>query len=468
MEELSPKVANWLYNVIQPQYLHKQLVYTHIYQFLQVFLNHKSKSSRFKIRTNVFTSGNTGHSELLIELFGSVKLNDLAVPINIWVPLNYPFADADNRVNEVNGVPIVFITPNKDKNHVLIPGNYVDSQGRFYHPYLSSWFSEFNDIAKYNLIELINVLKQTFSLEPPIFIGQVPVKPAKIPLTQAATGSLRRDTTGPPVPSKPEPKETIPEKYQNPLPLPPTEYSTPIQSPPQSQPLQQAHTMQPVQQAQQAQQAQQTQQTQQAQQAQSVQDLMDQNEDLKSQSIPRETLKHLSDQLNQLLDPQNPSGVNNQLASINENSIKIDTLYDQLSHHNTQAKANSEILNNHLTHLNDQVTNLTNLNQQLLTLDNINANTPDKIATSIDSSIDLDNLITADLALVHQLYDTVSEIKANKDTVHLIGGTFGSHHELINDLNVDTCIKSIRSLARETFWLELVKDEIASTMGLSK
>ena len=125
-------VSNWLFNVIQPLYDNKQIVYTHVYQFLQV---HLKKNLNFKVRTRVYTSGGSGQSNLLINLFGTIAINnEISVPVEIWIPTSYPFVDQVG-----NGTPLVYIVPDHNRNWYLRPSNNVDTQGMFYHPYMSSW-----------------------------------------------------------------------------------------------------------------------------------------------------------------------------------------------------------------------------------------------------------------------------------------------------------------------------------------
>lgn len=529
MSEIPPKVANWLFNILQPQYIHKQLAYTHIYQFLAVYLNHKSKSSRFKIKTDVYTSGNSGQSSLLVDLYGSIKTsNDMVVPVHIWVPLSYPYSTEESL-----GVPIVYIIPNNSKNYYLKPGNHIDSQGRFYHPYLSSWLTEcvLQDqfsLSKYNLIELVKILKSTFEKEPPIYelsqntndirgstpLLRSPQKPAKIPIqngiqsqstlgiqstgsqliSRQTTGSqlphmISRQTTGPPIPQKPHSiaynaiaSNTIPSKYQNPLPLPPLsnpdlndpKYQKYMESPGRSP---NSSRNSPSNQQKTSVLQQQTNSTLQQQQnitqsqPQREEDLMDKNEALSPNAqndkliLP---LRELSRKINACLQVDDENSINFNLPTINANNSKINALYTQLSYHNTQAKANSEILEDHVQHLNGQVSNISKLIHELTELDQINSNLKDSISTSINNTpANLDDIIIADLALVNQLYEVVSEIKSNKDIINLIGGSFQSQSELINDDSIDVCVKHIRSIGRDTFWLELTKLEIARTMNLS-
>lgn len=271
MSEILPKVANWVYNVLQPLYVYKEITYSHIYQFLQRFLN--AKHLRFRIRTSIYTSSK-GQPSLLVNLFGTVYVNEeLKVPVEIWVPLSYPF----DSVGGDDGLPVVYVKPDTESGWLVKRGNHVDSQGKFYHPFLSQWFGECkvqdpSSQTRFNLINLVNILASTFSKEVPIYNSalvqeqrpvfvessgpQLPPKPEKVPydsltaypssspttpapLSGQPTGNFGTPVsehpgegqllamgfspqfTGPPLPDKPgRNRNSIPLKYRSPLPLP--------------------------------------------------------------------------------------------------------------------------------------------------------------------------------------------------------------------------------------------------------
>jgi ESCRT-I complex subunit TSG101 len=569
------QVANWLFNVLQPQYLHKQVAYSHIYQFLAV---HLKRNLRFRIRTQVYTSSESGNSELLINLFGSITTGVGDVPVEIWVPLNYPYVD---------GVPLVYIVPDHANQLYLRPGNHVDTQGRFYHPYLASWYYECtgeSTLNKFNLLELINVIQSVVTLDipiqqvppetpqsvPNIASQSLPPKPAKVPLSQLvnprdpqpavipqydpqpsqalpfpqnnpqASSSkalgIPRDPppfSGPPLPVKSgfasDAPPAIPLKYQNPLPLPNEQQSTqmyPI-SPPHAaspamvqnytgprqngnylqdqngsylqdqngsylqdqngsyipnqeqnpqisnySPSSTTHTTPvPIQHVQntppirtknvQNTPINNTKNT----KPKTTIDLMDDNLPIPTvpQVLHRELLEQLSNKINAYLQQDNCNQV---VAQVNENSTKFSTLYNQLNHHYQQAQANSRHLEDHMNYLSQQLQQITKLDHDLAILDQLNNSQPDKVYTSSTTHVLLDDLIIPDLPLVKQLYDIVLEMKAIKDTISLIGGGFDSQSEIINDSNMDMCVKTVRNLGRELFWLELTKNEVAKVMSL--
>lgn len=516
MSQVLKKIVNWLYSVLQPQYLHKELVFNDIYRFLAVYL-----AQGFKIRTAVFTSA-LGASNLLVNLYGTLNCQNIEVPLTIWVPLNYPFADESVALTEPNGMPIVFVVPNQELS--IRPGNNVDLQGRFYHPYLSLWHVDNvpgPDNQKYNLLNLMSCLIATFNRvpplgRPPIVTGpELPPKPAA--LSPHVTGQLahlpRRETNGPGLPQKQvSADDSIPLKYRSPLPIPSekasgiengsysniriedgvpgftatnqssyqTDYWTPppksisshsrtmsppyprAMSPPRSfvnysnaspagYPLEQHKSPTPVGDAE-------------------IENLMDKvTLDTGKSTIPRDALEQISHHINLFLTLEGPDNVNSVVAKINENSQRILALYSQLEHHNKQAAANKENLDKHITYLSGQVEAIKTLNTELGELDKLNSASTDEIYTDLASGrkMKIEDIITPDLKLVHQLYDVTADIKACKDAIKLVGGGFKSEEEMINNENLDSCVKAARGLGRELFWLKVTKQNIARTMGLS-
>lgn len=495
MTELPSAVANWLYNVIQPQYTNKQVTYTHVYQFLQIHL-----SKGFKIRTSVYTSGNTGHSDLLINLFGSIEVGqNINVPITIWIPLNYPYHLSGPTSDDI-GVPIVYITPDNSRNWFIKPGNHVDTQGKFYHPYLSDWFREYkNQSSKYNLLQLVSILHTSFLKEVPIFYQEplryispahtgpnsykIPEKPAKIPINSPLPKPLSHNSNTEPGVSRQNTGSLpgIPLKYQSPLPLPnergieDAQRNREIRVSIENEKRNPSQSIMPIQERNYGVNPNNPTKPERYQtkpQETSTIDLMDNADMTVMQNATNRTyhdaLEVLSRKINENLLETSSNNINNILPEVNTNSKKIDALYQQLSHHNQQACANSKNLDNHISYLTNQLSNLTSLNNELIHLDGLNSQQRNTVSTNSKSDFELDNLVVPDLALVNQLYDVVSEIKATKDSINLISGNFQSESEIINDSTMDVCVKAVRGLGRELFWLEVMKREIAvNTMGLS-
>lgn len=503
MAKILSKVANWLYLVLQPQYLHKEVAYSHLYHFLAAYL-----TQGFKIRTAVYTSV-LGHSQLLINLYGKLDCGTCLVPLNIWIPLNYPFQDENIPTLEPNGVPVVFVVP--EHGLMIRPNNNVDSQGRFYHPFMALWHQNYTPTAQtrdFSLLLLMTCLKVTFEQNPPLNTRpEPPAAPPKVqptntgpqlppkmsynetPVQLPTPEPPRRETNGPPLPQKPveapKPVEaqptqdtSIPEKYRMPLPLPPQDSPSPapVQSPPQlsGPPPQvvyqdnselyeprrlrpQGPGKPPI--------ARKVQSTENPQGINEVEDLMD-KVTLNENKGDRPILQMISDKINEFLASE--ESLVTAAPFVEQQKLKIEALENQLLSHLKQAHANEENLQNHITYVQGQVESIRKLNEELQQVDQINAESKDEVAfgTGPGQKIKLEDIVTPDSILVNQLYDTVADIKAHKDTIDLVGGNFKGESELINDENMDQCIKSVRGLARELFWLEVTKTEIGKSMGL--
>ena len=593
-QPLPQLVTNWLYNVIQPLYKHKEIVYQHVYQFLQA---HLKKNLDFRIRTKVYTSEKTGRPDLLINLFGTIIVNDvIGVPIEIWVPFTYPYGEED-------GAPFVYIVPEHSKLWFLRANNNVDSQGRFYHPYLSNWhnrgYSGDNTSSTPSLLNLLDTVIYPSILEdPPItnlppttFASQenyqtcslppLPPKPPKLPklpelpeltrpinltkvshnngefnqsfgdpnLLQFAASSLSagsspsrltsplpalsspsiiRQSTGPPLPAKP-PKVISPTTASPQIMSPqfsgingakypiPSRYLAPL-PPPQSPPLHiinnindnnynssinnnnnininnDTHIKQYI-------------------DMDTTLHLQQLHYPLKSSnnrndSHVSEMMQHLSienqrtglllmrqinaSEIDIIDDVEQSTKVNDErkaslerlstlindcfqnepllkdIAYANENVRRANALATQLHHHYLQAIENSKNLDGHIDYLSAQLASLQSLNAELTELNQRNNTLETSVCVKPGIEIPLDDIIIPDLVLVKQLYDVVLEIKSIKDTMNLMSGNFHGCGEIINDKNMDACVKSMRNLGRDLFWLELTKNEIANIMKLQK
>lgn len=495
ISQLPNQLVNWVYSVLQPQYTNKQISYTHIIQYMQVFF-----ARGFRIRTRVYTSANGGNSNLLINIFGKVNDN---IPIEIWVPLNYPFITPHTNDEIINGVPIVFVVPDNNNGIYLKPGNFVDSQGRFYHPFLTEWYnncraSDMNSIKVYNLLSLMNVLSNTFKREVPIYKSNtsaptLPPKPRNHPqepsmLSNESTGSssILGQTTGQLLTGQPvtgQPVSSVPQKYQHPLPLPQQpaspspnsprvispriNYNTPLftypKSPPPPEYFPSNQTQSPTHQRSASNNV--VQMDLDNNKSNGLEDLMDRDDrSVASTGTKFEILNKLSNEINKCLQDM---PANKYLERINVDSVKIDKLYEQLNYHNTQAKANKTNLESHLNYLTNQLTSISSLNSNLQAFTDLNNGNDDHIFIEANQLLNIDDLIIPDSVLTKQLYETVADIKANKDSLNLINGNFSNEKEIMNNDNFDVIIKYIRNVSRETFWLELTKLEIAKKMGIS-
>lgn len=515
MSKVTKKVEKWLVSVIQPQYYYKDVTYSHIYHFLVKYL-----PLGFKIRTAVYTS-DLGRTQLLINLHGNLQTQVDSFGISIWIPHNYPYADHSYRSGEPNGVPIIYVVPIPGTS--IRPGNNVDAQGKIYHPYLTQWHSNMVQDVRTNeflLIQLIDVLTVTFGQASPVgpqVISQgpeLPPKPTNSRILQEP--SLQREYSGPSLPAKPRiptlPVDSTPARYRTPLPLPNHLDSVPIN----------ANTIEPQQSVNSGLAALSPQGTGQSanwNQGRSssyspvnshipnrpidpklnllvsnrvsasshdelhnrssfmkptentltvIEDLMDQIslDNGSSHDVNRDQLERLATQINKLLDHSDSTSIAGMIPQINEFSARLLNLHQQLEYHNNQARANEESLSSRVNYLQERVASIKALQTSLEHIEEQNSNSSDKLVVSSDRVLALDEIVTLDLIMLHQLYQVCTDIKAYKDAISLVGGTFKSEPEIINDSNLDNCVKAIRSVSRDLFWLEVTRQEIAKVMAL--
>ncbi|VVT46738.1 uncharacterized protein SAPINGB_P001362 [Magnusiomyces paraingens] len=98
-----------------------------------------------------------GRPELLLCLHGTVSAvignSTYRIPVEIWIPKAYPYSP-----------PFAFVRPTQDM--LIHPGNYVDTNGRCYHPYLSHWHES---VQNSSILELVRLLGIAFGKEPPVY-----------------------------------------------------------------------------------------------------------------------------------------------------------------------------------------------------------------------------------------------------------------------------------------------------------
>lgn len=459
MREVPQQVSSWLYNVIQPQYINKQITYTHVIRFLQ---NHLYGEERFRIRTLIYTSAENGNEALLLNLSGTmIILPEFFVPIQIWLPHLYPYDE---------GIPIVYVTPDVTQGWHLVPGNHVDGLGRFYHPYLTDWYSQscshnvdFQRV--YNILGLMGVMRGVFSKELPM------VYRAAIQQPSSAVNSPRASPP-PPKPAKikaddaPEKSQpslddqkldsSVPFKYQTPLPLPhelsANSYGGRRMHDQGNRTYQPPNTTFPL-----------------LPKATETADIID---DRNTKEINPKVGVGEADRFQAGLQRALQGALENSpdiaiISKANENTNKISALRTQLSHHRQQATANRQNLSHHVEYLTEKVNQISQSNSGLEKLDKLNFALLKKVFLGPSTSLLLDETVMADLPLVSQLYDTVAEIKATKDVLNLICGNYKSTKELVSDDNLEKSIKNARSLGRDLFWLELTKQEITNIAGIN-
>ncbi|KAK6332494.1 hypothetical protein TWF730_004160 [Orbilia blumenaviensis] len=176
MAELAPELLRWLSTVLAPKYAAAGRTYTDTATLLH---HHRSLAPK----TDVYTYDD-GRSDLLLCIHGTLPVGfrgaTYNIPLNIWVPHQYP-----------NTPPTVMVVPGK--NMGIRPTNHVDTNGRCYHPYLAYWAQ---NPDKSTLLDLCGQLKDVFSKEPPLYSKQAPPPPQVT--TAAAPG------TPPPRPPLPQ------------------------------------------------------------------------------------------------------------------------------------------------------------------------------------------------------------------------------------------------------------------------
>ncbi|KAK6507289.1 hypothetical protein TWF481_005734 [Arthrobotrys musiformis] len=177
MAELAPELLRWLSTVLAPKYHSANRTYTDAATLLH---HYRSLSPK----TDVYTYDD-GRSDLLLCIHGTLPVAfrgaTYNIPLNIWVPHQYP-----------NTPPTVMVVPGK--NMGIRPTNHVDTNGRCYHPYLAYW-SQNPD--KSTLIDLCGQLKDVFGKEPPLYSKQPPPQQQPVAVQQSAA------TPPPPPPPRP-------------------------------------------------------------------------------------------------------------------------------------------------------------------------------------------------------------------------------------------------------------------------
>ena len=483
MNELPTLVRNWLYSVIKPRYINIQVVYTHLYQFLQ---RHLGRNLNFKIRTSVYTSAESGHSDLLINLYGNIEThNGLSLPIKIWIPFNYPYKPSHLHSDDI-GVPMVYISLEKSSKMLVRSGNHFDTQGRFYHPYLADWHLKYPyDSNKYNLLDLLSIVNQTVERENPVYFAEAPTrvdavpsnlppKPAKIPLVNSESvpieGSLKVDNDV--LPKKPLKikinkdstgddvrllsAREVEKRPQGDVRSTDTKITGSLNTQ-RNYDSTNTHVMSNVVGFSEC-----------INEPKDILDFHEQpGEGSASKDMENSMKEALKNDVYYLLRDDFENGLNFLMPFIRENNLKVATLLSQLRHHNEKAKGNETNLNSHLLYLKHQVSLSHELNKDLVSLDRINSSNRREILVNSRTAFDLDNFVLTDSALVGHLYDVVSDIKATRDTIDLISGNYKNGSEMVQNSNMESCVRAVRGYGRELFWLEVMKYEIGVYMGLN-
>ncbi|KAF3086887.1 hypothetical protein TWF102_007535 [Orbilia oligospora] len=215
MAELAPELLRWLSTVLAPKYHSANRAYTDTATLLHHYRGLSPKTDVYS-KYSPLPSYDDGRSDLLLCIHGTLPVAfrgaTYNIPLNIWVPHQYP-----------NTPPTVMVVPGK--NMGIRPTNHVDTNGRCYHPYLAYW-SQNPD--KSTLIDLCGQLKDVFGKEPPLYskqpVAQPPPPPQNQPIQSIAT----------PPPRPPLPQEIESQRARsNPVPQQqPADQATPPPPPP--------------------------------------------------------------------------------------------------------------------------------------------------------------------------------------------------------------------------------------------
>ncbi|KAG7760132.1 hypothetical protein KL947_001762 [Ogataea haglerorum] len=152
MSKLPPQLLEWLFRVLQPEYSNPVLGYQDISLILTCF-------PYLKVKTDVHVI-DLGKEELMVKVYGT---NEQDVAFEVWIPHEYP-----------RMAPLIYIKAGVGRQ--VAPNNYLDANGRFYHPFLSDWMRVYGqDVSndgtppKNNrLLRLMEIFLDTVRKHPPL------------------------------------------------------------------------------------------------------------------------------------------------------------------------------------------------------------------------------------------------------------------------------------------------------------
>ncbi|ANZ74813.1 BA75_00129T0 [Komagataella pastoris] len=426
---LPESLLKWLFQVLKPQYHNSVLCYQDVSLILM-------KYSSLKPRTRVFAD-NKGQDQLLLSLYGSIpcKLHNMTyeVPITIWIPLDYP-----------NSHPIIYVTPSNE-THVLNPNNYVDANGKVYHPFISQWHSvygadKYNDpkkVQENRLLKLVEVIGDAFGREFPLFKRHAPppipgydnprqsprLSTKEVDPMSTPRPEVRASSQPPPLPAKPKEYQSPPPDSNRPLNFDTSSPSTPSQ---QNLPIPQATAAAPY----------------------VYKDMLSSNFDQSRNGDEQHSLltslhKSLSVLLEQDLKLLYNENILPQLQRIEKELIALKDLAskdDQLvKYYQTQIKKNKQILESKISEASYMIKNL-----------------------SYDKSVDkIDEILVAETVVFNQLYDLITEEASINDTIDTITKSHDSGF-----IDTDLFLKYTRQLSREKFMVIALTKKIITSIGI--
>ncbi|KAL3236512.1 ubiquitin-binding ESCRT-I subunit protein STP22 RNJ42_01606 [Nakaseomyces bracarensis] len=195
MSGLPAAVADWLYQVVQPIYEDPKRVFHDAAEVLDHYRH-------LRPRTRVFTSSD-GQPELLLCVYGNIKVELMEVPVLVWVPRRYP-----------REFPHIYIDLEALGSRQLKLSRHLDSNGRLYLGLAEQW-----DAYRGSLVQVVRHLAALFSRSPPILAPPVsPVNGAGVlaPSDPPEDPSCAPRAVAPPLPPKShEPLAGVEQRLEN-------------------------------------------------------------------------------------------------------------------------------------------------------------------------------------------------------------------------------------------------------------
>ncbi|SCU98841.1 LADA_0H15698g1_1 [Lachancea dasiensis] len=145
MDSLSipPPVIDWLFKVTQPYYDGRATFRDVLYTL--------SEYRNLRPRTKTYTDSQ-GKSALLLCLYGVIESGQIAVPVLIWIPLEYPIL-----------APYVYLDLDSLRDYKIKPNGVADSNGLFSLSAIHNW-----DAQVSNLRDLVQELTSVILEDTPV------------------------------------------------------------------------------------------------------------------------------------------------------------------------------------------------------------------------------------------------------------------------------------------------------------
>ncbi|KIK59882.1 hypothetical protein GYMLUDRAFT_665120 [Collybiopsis luxurians FD-317 M1] len=213
------------------KYEQRDNVYHQVDQALATFGLYGGSNGWLKVKSDVYTYDD-GRTHLLLCLHGLLPINfrnsTYHIPIDIWIPFNYPRSS-----------PIVYVVP--AQGMLIKNSRYVELSGKCdvsnYEGTKGSWLDrgEKTTTARTGLLGLIDALMNWFSRDPPVYSKAAQLSASSSPARSPLPTSIPHQVAQPPPPTySPSPSR--------PSPIPPAAWT------PQPPPIPQVPSASPAQQ----------------------------------------------------------------------------------------------------------------------------------------------------------------------------------------------------------------------------